>query len=296
MVFDASNAIRLAHDVVKRDAYSLGVVNTDSHVEANHVREHCMTDLPNTPSFRLDGKRALITGGGRGIGLACAAALADAGAHVTITARKPDEIEAVAQALNRRGQKADAVTVDVTDVPAMQKLIGAADPFDILVNNAGGARHGPALEATEIDFDFVASMNLKAAYFAAQAVARGLVAAKKPGSLIHITSQMAHVGGPNRSVYCGTKWGVEGFSKAMAIEFGPHQIRSNTIAPTFIMTEMVRGFFDDPQFKDWVLGKIKLGRVGRLEDLMGPVVFLASDASALMTGTSLLVDGGWTAE
>jgi NAD(P)-dependent dehydrogenase (short-subunit alcohol dehydrogenase family) len=178
----------------------------------------------------------------------------------------------------------------------MQAMIAAKGPFDILVNNAGGARHGPALEATEENFEFVSDMNLKAAYFAAQAVAKGLVAAKKPGSLIHITSQMAHVGGPNRSVYCATKWGVEGFSKAMAIEFGPHRIRSNTIAPTFIMTEMVRGFFEDAAFKDWVMSKIKLGRVGALEDLMGPVIFLASDASALMTGTSLLVDGGWTAE
>jgi NAD(P)-dependent dehydrogenase (short-subunit alcohol dehydrogenase family) len=255
-----------------------------------------MTLLPKTPSFRLDGKRALVTGGGRGIGLACAAALAEYGCHVTITARKAGEIDAVAEALVARGHKADAVTADVTDVAGMRAMIAAKGPFDILVNNAGGARHGPALEATEENFDFVSDMNLKGSYFAAQAVAKGLVAAKKPGSLIHITSQMAHVGGPNRSVYCGTKWGVEGFSKAMAIEFGPHRVRSNTIAPTFIMTEMVRGFFEDPAFKDWVMSKIKLGRLGALEDLMGPVVFLASDASAMMTGTSLLVDGGWTAE
>jgi NAD(P)-dependent dehydrogenase (short-subunit alcohol dehydrogenase family) len=255
-----------------------------------------MPTLPSTPSFRLDGKRALITGAGRGIGMASAAALAEAGAQVTLTARSMEEIEAVGAALRARGQQAEAVVMDVTKVAAAQKMIAERGPFDILVNNAGGARHSPVLETSEENFDFVADMNLKAAYFIAQAVARGLVAAKRPGSLIHITSQMAHVGGPNRSVYCGTKWGVEGFSKAMAIEFGPHQIRSNCLAPTFIMTEMVRGFFEDEKFKEWVLGKIKLGRVGRVEDLMGPVVFLASDASALMTGTSLLVDGGWTAE
>lgn len=254
------------------------------------------TTLPKTPSFRLDGKRALVTGGGRGIGLAAAAALAEAGAHVVVTARKLDEIGAVAAAIRERGQSAEAIPLDVTNIEGMRSMIGSTGPYDILVNNAGGARHGPALEATAENFDFVSDMNLKAAYFAAQAVAKGLVAAGKPGSLIHITSQMGHVGGPNRSVYCATKWGVEGFSKAMAIEFGPHKIRSNTVAPTFIMTEMVRGFFEDRTFKDWVLGKIKLGRIGELEDLMGPIVFLASDASSLMTGTSLLVDGGWTAE
>lgn len=255
-----------------------------------------MVALPKTPSFRLDGRQALVTGGGRGIGMAAAAALAEAGAHVVVTARSMGEIEQVAAAIRARGQKADAVVMDVSKVAEAQKIIAATGPYDILVNNAGGARHSPALDATEENFDFVADMNLKGAYFIAQAVAKGLVAAKKPGSLIHITSQMAHVGGPNRSVYCGTKWGVEGFSKAMAIEFGPHRIRSNTIAPTFIQTEMVRGFFEDVAFKDWVLSKIKLGRIGEVEDLMGPVVFLASDASALMTGSSLLVDGGWTAE
>lgn len=255
-----------------------------------------MTALPKTPSFRLDGRKALVTGGGRGIGMAAAAALAEAGAHVVVTARSAAEIEQVASAIRARGQKADAVVMDVTQVAEARKTIAETGPYDILVNNAGGARHSPVLDATEENFDFVADMNLKGAYFIAQAVAKGLVAAKKPGSLIHITSQMAHVGGPNRSVYCGTKWGVEGFSKAMAIEFGPYGIRSNTVAPTFIETDMTRGFFEDAKFKDWVLSKIKLGRIGRIEDLMGPIVFLASDASALMTGSSVLVDGGWTAE
>jgi NAD(P)-dependent dehydrogenase (short-subunit alcohol dehydrogenase family) len=255
-----------------------------------------MKTLPTLPSFRLDGKRALVTGAGRGIGLASAAALAEAGADVTLTARTTADVEAAAAAIRARGQKASALTMDVTKVAETRELITKFGPYDILVNNAGGARHGPALDTTEENFDFVVDMNLKGSYFAAQAVARGLVAAKKPGSLIHITTQMAHVGGPNRSVYCGTKWGVEGYSKAMAIEFAPRAIRSNTVAPTFVMTEMVKKFFEDPKFKDWVMSKIKLGRLANLEDLMGPVVFLASDASAMMTGTSLLVDGGWTAE
>lgn len=255
-----------------------------------------MTMLPKSPSFRLDGRKALVTGGGRGIGLGAAAALAEAGAHVVVTARSRDEIEGVAAAIRARDQKADAIVMDVTDIVGAQKIIAATGPYDILVNNAGGARHSTVLDASQENFDAVADMNLKGAYFIAQAVAKGLVAAKKPGSLIHITSQMAHVGGPNRSVYCATKWAVEGFSKAMAIEFGPYGIRSNTVAPTFIETEMTRPFFEDAKFKEWVLSKIKIGRIGRIEDLMGPIVFLASDASALMTGSSVLVDGGWTAE
>ncbi len=255
-----------------------------------------MVALPKTPSFRLDGRKALVTGGGRGIGLGAAAALAEAGAHVVVTARSRDEIEGVAAAIRARGQKADAIVMDVTDIAGAQKIIAETGPYDVLVNNAGGARHSPALDATQENFDVVADMNLKGAYFIAQAVAKGLVAANKPGSLIHITSQMGHVGGPNRSVYCATKWAVEGFSKAMAIEFGPYGIRSNTVAPTFIETELTRPFFEDAKFKDWVLSKIKIGRIGRIEDLMGPIVFLASDAAALMTGSSMLVDGGWTAE
>jgi NAD(P)-dependent dehydrogenase (short-subunit alcohol dehydrogenase family) len=184
----------------------------------------------------------------------------------------------------------------VTDTTAVGREVAARDPFDILVNNAGTARHSPVLETKETDYDAVFDLNLKSAYFVAQAVARGLVTAKKPGSLIHISSQMGHVGGPNRAVYCGTKWGLEGVSKAMAIEFGPHGIRSNTIGPTFIETPLTKPFFENAAFKAWAIDGIKLGRLGQIEDLMGPIVFLASDAAALITGTSLLVDGGWTAQ
>jgi NAD(P)-dependent dehydrogenase (short-subunit alcohol dehydrogenase family) len=252
--------------------------------------------LPLTPSFRLDGRRALVTGAGRGIGLAVAAALAEAGAAVTLAARSRDEIEAAAAAIRGRGQQATALRMDVAAVEAAIALVEEHGPFDILVNNAGISRHKFALDADIASFDEVVNVNIRAAYFIAQAVARGLVAAGRPGSIINISSQMGHVGGPKRSVYCATKFAMEGFTRAMAIEFGPHRIRVNTIAPTFIMTPMVQPFFEEKAFSDWVLSKIKLGRVGQVEDLMGPVVFLASDASALMTGSTVLVDGGWTAE
>jgi NAD(P)-dependent dehydrogenase (short-subunit alcohol dehydrogenase family) len=253
-------------------------------------------DLTKTPSFRLDGKRALVTGAGRGIGLACASALADAGAHVTLAARTSKEIEEAAGAIRARGQKADALTLDVRDVAAVQNTIAVQEAFDILVNNAGTNRPAPFVDVKVEDFDFVFELNVRAAYFVAQAVARKLVATKKPGSIINMSSQMGHVGGPTRTVYCATKHAMEGFTKAMAIELAAHKIRVNTLAPTFIETPMTRPFFQNEAFRKDTLARIKLGRLGQLEDLTGAIVFLASDASALMTGTSLVIDGGWTAE
>jgi NAD(P)-dependent dehydrogenase (short-subunit alcohol dehydrogenase family) len=253
-------------------------------------------ELTTTPSFRLDGRRALVTGGGRGIGLAGASALAEAGAHVTLASRTTPEIEAAAEAIRARGQQADALTLDVCDVDAVRAAIAAHEPFDVLVNNAGTNRPAPFVDVKVEDFDFVLSLNVRAAYFVAQAVARRLVEAGRPGSIINVSSQMGHVGGRNRTVYCATKHAMEGFTKAMAIELAPHRIRVNTLAPTFIETPMTRPFFENAAFREDTLKRIKLGRLGQLEDLTGAVVFLASDASALMTGSSLVVDGGWTAE
>jgi NAD(P)-dependent dehydrogenase (short-subunit alcohol dehydrogenase family) len=253
-------------------------------------------DLTKTPSFRLDGKRALVTGAGRGLGLAAASALADAGAHVTLAARTASEIEEAADAIRARGQKADALTLDVRDVAAAQRTIAAQEAFDILVNNAGTNRPAPFVDVKVEDFDFVFDLNVRAAYFVAQAVARKLVEEKKPGSIINMSSQMGHVGGPTRTVYCATKHAMEGFTKAMAIDLAPYKIRVNTLAPTFIETPMTRPFFQNEAFRKDTLARIKLGRLGQLEDLTGAIVFLASDASALMTGTSLVIDGGWTAE
>lgn len=252
-----------------------------------------MTDIPQTPSFRLDGKRAVVTGAGRGIGLAAAAALAEAGAQVTLVARSSAEIEAGAQAI---GANADFAKLDVTDLAEVDAFFAAREPFNVLVNNAGTNRPKPMWEASEEDFDAVMDLNVKSAFFVAQACAKRLIAAGEKGSLIHMGSQMGHVGGPNRSLYCASKWAMEGMNKAFALDLAQHGIRSNTIAPTFIETPLTKPMFEDAAFKASVLSKIKLGRIGSVEDLMGAVLFLASDASALMTGTSLVVDGGWTAE
>ena len=253
-----------------------------------------MSDLPRTPSFRLDGKRALVTGAGRGIGLACAAALAEYGAAVTLCARSASELDEAAAAIRARGGVAETLVIDVTDTKAFAAAIEAADPFDIFLNNAGTNRPKPVQDVTEDDYDVVMDLNLRAAFFAAQAVIKRLLDAKRPGSIINMSSQMGHVGGPKRTLYCASKWGMEGFTRAMAIDLAGTGIRVNTICPTFIETPMTKPFLADKSFSDYVLGKIKLGRLGQVEDLMGPVVFLASDASALMTGASLLVDGGWT--
>ncbi|RYG92272.1 SDR family oxidoreductase [Loktanella sp. IMCC34160] len=250
--------------------------------------------LPQTPGFRLDGKRALVAGASSGIGLACAVALARAGADVTLAARRADKLTAIVDEMQAEGLKGTALALDVADIAATEAAVAEHGPYDILVNSAGAAKHGPALTTTEADFDLVANLNIKGAYFLTRAVAKGLIAAGKPGSLINISSQMAHVGGIDRAVYCASKHAVEGFTKAMAIEWGKQGIRVNTICPTFVRTALTQSTFDDPERRTWIEDKIKLDRVGEVEDIMGAVVYLASDASGLMTGTAMLLDGGWT--
>ncbi|MEP1441873.1 MAG: SDR family oxidoreductase [Hyphomicrobiales bacterium] len=252
--------------------------------------------LPKTPSFRLDGKRALVTGGSRGIGLGGAVALAEAGAHVVITARSTDEVNASAHEMREAGYSVDGVVLDVTDLDAVNAFINDQAPFDILFNNAGTNKPTPFVDVTPEQYDMISNVNSRAAFFVAQAVVKKLIAAGKGGSIIHTSSQMAHVGGLDRTVYCQTKFGVEGLNKAMALELAEHKIRVNTICPTFIRTPMTQSTFDDPDRVAWLTSKIKLGRVGEVEDIMGAVLYLASDMSALVTGSSLLVDGGWTAD
>ena len=252
--------------------------------------------LPVTPSFSLEGRRALVTGGSSGIGLGCAVALAEAGAHVIIMARRQEQLDEVAAAMTEAGHSVEVHVGDIGDIVGMAAAVEHLRPLDIFVNSAGLARHAPAVDTDPADFDAVMNVNLRGAYFASQAVAKAMMADGRKGSIINISSQMAVVGGIDRAVYCASKHAVEGFTKSMAIEMGPHGIRVNTVCPTFIRTPLTEQTFSQPARVKWIEEKIKLGRVGEVEDVMGAVRFLASDAAALVTGTALLIDGGWTAD
>jgi 2-deoxy-D-gluconate 3-dehydrogenase len=254
-----------------------------------------MTDLPRPPSFDLSGKRALVTGASSGIGQGCAVALADAGAHVVCAARGAERLEATVEEMQAAGYSAEALPLDQGDLVALEASLSDA-AYDVVVNSAGLARHGPALNTTPADYDAVMGVNLRSAYFLSAWAARAMVAAQKPGSIIHISSQMGHVGGIDRAVYCASKHGLEGMVKAMAIEWGKSNVRINTVCPTFIRTPLTQATFDDPDRAAWIMEKIKLPRVGEVDDIMGAVLYLASGASAMVTGTSMLIDGGWTAD
>ena len=254
-----------------------------------------MIDLPEPPSFRLDGQTALVTGASSGIGQGAAVVLADAGAHVICLARRRGPLGETVAALGARGGSAEALVGDVAEVEDMAALLEDR-VIDVVVNAAGTARNATALETRVEDFDAVMNLNLRGAYFLSAAVARGLIRAGRPGSIIHLSSQMGHVGGPERSVYCASKWGLEVMVRAMAVDWASHGIRVNTVAPTFVRTPLTEPTFSDPERLAWVESKIKLGRVGEVRDLMGAILYLATDASAMVTGTSLLVDGGWTAD
>jgi len=251
-------------------------------------------EIPKTPSFRLEGRKALVIGGGQGIGLACSTALAEAGAEVMIASRNSVRIAEVVDEMNESGFKAAGYKLDVSSVQEIRNFLQEFGPFDILVNSAGMARHAASLEVGETDYDMVMDINARGAYFVAVEAARGMEQLGG-GSIIQISSQMGLVGGLDRTVYCASKHAIEGMTKAMAMEWGEKNIRINTICPTFIKTELTRDTLNDPDKVEWIKSKIKLGRLGEPEDIMGAVVFLASDASSLVTGTNIVIDGGWTA-
>ena len=245
-------------------------------------------------AFNLSGQRALVTGAGRGLGEACAKIMAQAGSEVVLVARSLDQLEAVQQSIIDSGGNASVHTADLTDMDVIRNLekLGA---FTILVNNAGINRPEPFEEVSEENFEAVIDLNVKSAFFVAQSVVRGMIQAGRGGSVINMSSQMGHVGGRGRTVYCATKHAMEGFSKAMALDLAQHRIRVNTVCPTFIETAMTRPFMENREFMQDILNRIPLGQVGQPEDVAGAVLYLASDASSLVTGSSIKVDGGWTA-
>ena len=253
-----------------------------------------MVDASNQV-FRLDGKTALVTGAGRWIGRAVAFALAAAGAELVLVSRTPSQLEEVADEIAQQGGRARALPLDVTDTAALRDVFAGFEQLDILINNAGVNRPQPFLEVDEKTLDSLLTLNVRAAFLVAQAAARPMVA-QGTGVIINMSSQMGHVGSErDRTVYVMTKHAIEGLTKAMAVELAPKGVRVVSIAPTFIDTPLVRPFFADPTFRKWVLDHIPLGRLGTVEEVASAVVFLASPAAALVTGSSLVVDGGWTA-
>jgi NAD(P)-dependent dehydrogenase (short-subunit alcohol dehydrogenase family) len=250
--------------------------------------------------FRLDGRAALVTGAGRGIGRACAVALAQAGAEVWLLARTREEIDELAAEIKKNGGRAQAIRCDVTDSQAVKTVFARLKTLDILVNNAGSNIPEPFVEVSEEHLDRLLDLNVRAAFVAAQAAAKKMLEHQdrknRGGAIIHMSSQMGHVGAVNRSVYCLTKHALEGLTKAMALELAPHGIRVVSVAPTFVETPMTQPMLAKPEFGQWVTSRIPAGRVGQPEEVAAAVVFAASPAASLMTGTSLVVDGGWTAQ
>ncbi|MGH2985170.1 MAG: SDR family NAD(P)-dependent oxidoreductase [Solirubrobacterales bacterium] len=248
------------------------------------------------PGFGVEGRWAFVTGAGRGIGRGCALALAEAGADVVAASRTRDELEELRDEIEALGRQARALVLDVTDGRAVARAIDSLDQLDIVVNSAGRNILEPFVEVSEEHLDQLLAINVKGTFLVAQAAARRMLAAESGGSIINLSSQMGHVGAPDRTVYCATKHAVEGLTRSMAVELAPHGIRVNSVAPTFIRTPMTAPLFADKGLRVPLERQIPLGRIGQVEDVVGAVVFLASPAAALITGTSLRVDGGWTAQ
>ncbi len=248
-----------------------------------------------TPSLRLDGLTAVVSGAGRGLGRGAALSLADAGAEVVLISRTEAELDSVAEEIVKAGGKASPLVCDVTDTAQVSEKIEGLERIDILMNNAGSNRPEPFINVSEENLDFLLELNVKSMFTVAQAAGRRMLAGGRGGSMIHMSSQMGHVGSPNRTVYCMTKHAIEGMSKAIAAELAPQNIRSNCIGPTFIETPMTAPMFENPEFRGFVMDRILMGRLGKIADVTGAIVFLASPASELITGASLTIDGGWTA-
>lgn len=252
------------------------------------------------PRFRLDGRTALVTGGCRGIGSAIALALAEAGAEVILVSLEQATLDAVVAEIEARGGKARAHVCDITDTQAIRALIDGLTELDIVVNNAGTNIPEPLLEVTDAHLDHLSNLNVRATFVVAQAGVKKMLEdadrRKKGGVVINISSQMGHIGSPNRTVYCMNKHAVEGLTKAMAVELALQNIRVNSIGPTFVDTPLVRKIVDTPEKREFLVSKIPMGDMAKVEDIACAALYLASPAASMVTGHCLLVDGGWTAQ
>ena len=251
-------------------------------------------------SLRVDGQVALVTGAGRGIGATIARYLAEAGAEVILLSRTLSELQTVAQQITDAGGRASIRHCDVTDAKALRAIIDELPRLDMLVNNAGTNIPEPMIEVSDEHLDHLLNLNIRSCFIAAQAAVKKMLQdpdrAKKGGSVIHISSQMGHIGSPNRTVYCTTKHAIEGLTKAMAIELAEHNIRVNSVAPTFVDTPLVRQVVNTDEKRAFLFSKIPLGHLAETEDIAAAVAYLASPAARMVTGTCLKVDGGWTAQ
>lgn len=255
---------------------------------------------PISPRFRLDGKVALVTGAGAGIGAAVAGALAEAGAETVLVARRRAELEAVAERIAAAGGRALVRPCDVTDAAAVRALIRELSQLDVLVNNAGTNIPEPFLDVTEEHLDALSNLNVRACFTTSQAAVAKMLEdpdrRRKGGVVVNVSSQMGHVGSPNRTVYCMNKHAVEGLTKAMAVELAPTGVRVNSVGPTFVDTPLIRKIVDTPEKHQFLVSKIPMGHMASVEDIAAAALYLASPAAAMVTGTCLLVDGGWTAQ
>tara|TARA_B100000941_G_scaffold255341_1_gene203994 strand:- start:104 stop:871 length:768 start_codon:yes stop_codon:yes gene_type:complete len=249
--------------------------------------------------YNLKNKTAVVTGAGKGLGKACAIALAEAGVNLVIISRTQKDLDNVSKIIKKFKVRCKSFACDVTDYSEIKKIINSLNRIDILVNNAGNNIPAHFTKVKTKDMEYIVKLNSIATFNLAQLCAIKMIKQKNRkktgGSIINMSSQMGHVGGPIRSVYNMTKFGIEGLTKSMSIDLARNNIRVNTVAPTFVVTPMTSKFFKSKSFKKEVLNNIPLGRFAELSDVASAVVFLASDAASMITGTSLLVDGGWTA-
>jgi len=259
-----------------------------------------MSDGFQMPGFRLDGKTALVTGAGRGLGAAIAEAYSASGARVILLGRTQSHLDDVAARISAAGGLSSVIACDVTDDKALRCAIGGLPTLDILVNNAGTNFPEPFVDVSNEHLDAMLDVNVRACFIAAQAGVRKMLEDKaradKGGCIIHMSSQMGHVGSPNRTAYCMTKHALEGLTKAMAVELAPQNIRVNSIGPTFTDTPLMRKVADTPEKLQFIMQRIPMGKLATPGEIAAAAVYLASPAAAMVTGTHLVVDGGWTAQ